>query len=143
MMEKQKYKWLILPAPVIALVFEIIPYGVKLIFSDGPENDFKQYVYTYSYFHIMPLAYGNWGPMITGVLTAIIIILMLIWCIKKNDKWSKAVIILTIIAFCTSLWIFGFTGAYTWISLVISLLLLVSEAVTVIAVIVRNRVKKT
>ena len=100
-------RWLVLLAPITALIFELLPYGVKLVFSDGPENNFRKYVSTYSYFHIMPLAYGNWGPMITGVLTGIIIILAIVWLFRKKENRPMAIIVLSIIALCTSLWVFA------------------------------------
>ncbi len=131
-MKKYLRKWLIIPLPVIALIFELLPCGVKMVFSDGPDNNFKQYVYSYSYFHIMPLAYGIWGPMITGVLTAIITVLAIIWIVRKKKKRPIAIIVLSVIACCTSLWIFAFNGAYSWISWVISSILIAESAIAII-----------
>ena len=131
-MNKRLQKNFIILLPIIALIMEIIPYGVKLVFSDGPENNFKKYVYTYSFFHLMPLAYGNWGPLITGILTVAIIILAVIWIIRKKNKWPKSIIVLSILAFCTSLWIFIFKEAYTWVSWIISFLLIAEVPVGII-----------
>lgn len=51
---------------ITAFILEVLPYGVAMIFSDGPN---KKIVRTYSYFSLMPFGYGEYAPLAAGLLT--------------------------------------------------------------------------
>ena len=71
----------------------LIPGGIAMNFSDG-HNIYMIYK---SYFSIMPIGYGNWVPIITAVLSIIILLMHF-----KNMK--KGALIFQSICTVTSLW---------------------------------------
>lgn len=50
-----------------ALLLELLPYGAVLVFATGPED---RLVRTFSYFNLILVGYGNFTPLLTGILTA-------------------------------------------------------------------------
>lgn len=60
---------------VTALILELLPYGVVLRFAN-PEGE--PWVKTYSYFSLLPFGYANFGPLITAILTCVLLILVAI-----------------------------------------------------------------
>ena len=92
-----KKRMLFLIIPVITLILEILPYGAVLNFgrlaSDGSIGYIRE---SYSYFDLMPFA--NFSPFVTAVLTCLILVLLLIYCITGNIK--LAVKIRNIICIC-------------------------------------------
>lgn len=95
-----KKRMLFLIIPVITLILEILPYGAVLNFgrlaSDGSIGYIRE---SYSYFDLMPFGYANFSPFVTAaVLTCLILVLLLIYCITGNIK--LAVKIRNIICIC-------------------------------------------
>ena len=70
-----------------ALALEILPWGAVLVFaspaSDGSIGRFRE---TYSYFSLMPVGYGMFFPMLTGVLTAVLLAVSLIQRRRPRKK---------------------------------------------------------
>ena len=67
--------------PIITLVLEILPYGAVCIFATSPIEKVKE---TFSYFDMIPFGYANFAPFITAMLTCVIFLLLIVFCIKGN-----------------------------------------------------------
>lgn len=129
---KKRLLYLILP--VVTLILEILPYGAVLNFmlpaaSEGiPPGRFRE---LYSYFDLMPFGYANFAPLITAVITCIVLLLVSIYCITGNQKW--AVMAKNILYVCAAFSLgplilgisfFSVVGALITISLIAELLLI-------------------
>lgn len=90
-------KMLLLLLPAVALVLEIIPNGVVLNFANPEGNPWRQ---TYSYFDLTPFGYANFGPLITAILTCVLLVLAVI-CLFKPQKGLNTAI-LTVAGFATA-----------------------------------------
>ena len=77
---KKRIRILILP--LIALILEILPYGAVCNFmlpsADG--TSVRRFRELYSYFDLTPFGYANFAPMITAVLTCVLVLLIVIYC---------------------------------------------------------------
>lgn len=85
-----------------AFILELLPYGTVLIFAPGPgETVVKQY----SYFSLTPVGYANFTPLLTGVLTAVILFLELISLCRyeKGAKGKNSAFICSVISVPLSL----------------------------------------
>ena len=105
---KMKKKMITLALLLSALVLEILPYGAVLNFANPEGESWRK---TYSYFSLTPYGYANFGPLITAILTCVLlVILVLSLLLKKN--WSKSISIISAIATLTSLapLMFGFSN---------------------------------
>ena len=71
--------------PVITLVLEILPYGAVCIFATSPTEKIKE---TFSYFDLIPFGYANFAPLLTAIITCLIFVLLLIFCIKGNVRMA-------------------------------------------------------
>lgn len=71
---------------ILTLILEILPYGAVCVFSDGV----TEYRETYSYFDLRPFGYANFSPLITAVLSCVILVLCIILCFRKSKKLNKA-----------------------------------------------------
>lgn len=81
-----KKRWLYLILPLVTLVLEILPYGAVCDFAN-PEGDPLRK--TFSYFDLTPFGYANFAPLITAVITCIVLLLGVIYCITGNHKWAS------------------------------------------------------
>lgn len=96
----------------IALVLEILPIGVVMVFATSPTERTTE---IYSYFSLIPVGYANVTPFLTGILTIVIILLGVIAFFKFSTaaKLRKAIFICSIISFLFSivpLLLFGTIG---------------------------------
>ena len=82
-----KKRLLLLVLPVITLILEIIPYGAVCNFArpatDGSIGHFRE---LYSYFDLTPFGYANFAPLITAVITCIILLLLILYCITGKHR---------------------------------------------------------
>lgn len=94
-----KKKMITLALLLSALVLEILPYGAVCNFAnpEGPPHRV-----TYSYFSMIPYGYGDFGPLITAILTCIMLIIIVISILIKKD-WNKSIRVISVIATLTSL----------------------------------------
>ena len=92
----KKISLVVLPAITIAL--EILPLGAVCIFAPSPTERVKE---TFSYFSPIPFGYANFAPLITAVLTVVILLLSLISL--KKDSVFNALFVLSIITAIISL----------------------------------------
>lgn len=86
---KKRFLYLILP--LVTLFLEILPYGAVCNFArpaaDGSIEHFRE---LYSYFDLLPFGYANFAPLITGIITCIVVLLVFIYCITGKQKWAIA-----------------------------------------------------
>lgn len=68
---------------VLALVLELLPTGVVLMFADGPGQQIPQ---SFSYFDLTPVGYGAWFPMLIGAATVLALILGLLCLWQRNAR---------------------------------------------------------
>ncbi len=82
---KKRLLYLILP--IVTLILEIIPYGAVCNFArpanDGSIGHFRK---LYSYFDLIPFGYANFAPMITGILSCFVLLLIVIYCITGRKR---------------------------------------------------------
>ena len=129
---KKRLLYLILP--IVTLVLEILPYGAVLNFmrpsiTEGASaGRFKE---LYSYFDLMPFGYGNFAPLITAVITCIVLLLIVVYGLTGKTKW--AVMAKNILYICTAFSLgplvfgvsfFSVVGALITISLISELILI-------------------
>lgn len=71
---------------LIAIILMATPSGIAMTFAPGPTERVTKY---FSYFSLMPFGYGNWFPIITALLTIVVVLLLLVGIRKANT--GKAV----------------------------------------------------
>lgn len=96
----------------IALILEILPIGVVMVFATSPT---ERTIETCSYFSLLPVGYANVTPMLTGILTVAIILLGIIVLLQfdKAHKFRKLIFICSIVSLLFSivpLFLFGTVG---------------------------------
>lgn len=96
----KKSRFLSLICPIAALVCEILPYGAVLNFWNPDGEPFRE---TFSYFDMTPFGYANFSPLITAILTCVILAVTVIFLIKPKKTAAKALAILSLIASVISL----------------------------------------
>jgi len=103
-----KKKMITLALLLSALVLEILPYGAVLNFANPEGESWRK---TYSYFSMIPYGYGDFGPLITALLTCVLLVIIVLSILLKKD-WSKSISIISAIATLTSLapLMFGFSN---------------------------------
>lgn len=82
---KKRLRYVILP--IITVFLETLPYGAVLNFgrpaSDGSIGYFRE---LYSYFDLMPCGYGNFTPLLTAVITCILLLMLMVYSITGKKK---------------------------------------------------------
>ena len=87
---KKRLPYLILP--IVTLILEILPYGAVCNFmlpstTEGvPAGRFRE---LYSYFDLTPFGWGNFAPLITAIITCIILLILLIYCFTGIERLTK------------------------------------------------------
>lgn len=96
----------------IALILEILPVGAVMVFATSPT---ERTIEVYSYFSMLPVGYANFTPLLTGILTILIILLGVI-ALFKFDKATcirKVIFVCSIVSLLFSivpLFLFGAVG---------------------------------
>ena len=88
-------KCFLVALPLLAIVMELLPYGAVLNFASPDSAPVR---HTYSYFDLTPFGYGNFAPLLTGVITYIILLLLVIYCI--TGKTGLAIMAKNILYVC-------------------------------------------
>lgn len=129
-----KKRLLVLLLPLITLILEILPYGAVLNFmhpsvTEGvPAGRFRE---LYSYFDLTPFGYANFAPLITAIITCLILLLLIIYCL--TNKQRLAIIARNILYVCAAFSLgplvlgfrfFSVVGALITITLIAELILL-------------------
>lgn len=82
-----KKRLLVLLLPLTTLILEIIPYGAVCNFAlpatDGSIGHFRE---LYSYFDLIPFGYANFAPLITAIITCIVLLLLILYCITNKQR---------------------------------------------------------
>ena len=94
-----KKKIITLALLLSALILEILPYGAVCNFANPEGEPWRK---TYSYFSMIPYGYGDFGPLITAILTCILLVIIVLSLLLKKN-WSKSISIISAIATLTSL----------------------------------------
>ena len=84
--------------PALTIVLELLPLGAVCIFATSPTERVRE---TFSYFSLIPFGYANFTPLITAILTVVILLLSLISL--KKDSVFNALFVLSIITAIISL----------------------------------------
>ncbi len=88
-----KKRLLYLFLPIVTLILEVLPYGTVCNFlrpavTEGvPAGRFRE---LYSYFDLTPFGYANFAPLITAVITCLITVLLVLYCITGNARIATA-----------------------------------------------------
>lgn len=96
----------------IALILEILPVGAVMVFATSPT---ERTIEVYSYFSMLPVGYANFTPLLTGILTILIVLLGVI-ALFKFDKATcirKVIFVCSIVSLLFSivpLFLFGAVG---------------------------------
>ena len=127
-----KKRLLVLFLPLITLILEILPYGAVCNFArpatDGSIGRFRE---LYSYFDLVPFGYANFAPLITAIITCIILLLLIIYCITNKQRFAN--IAKSILYVCTvfslgplvlGVRFFSILGALITVTLIAELILL-------------------
>lgn len=78
-----KKSFLYLIIPIITLILESLPYGVVCIFATSPTERIRE---TFSYFDLTPFGYANFTPFFTAIITCMVFVLLIAYCIKGNPN---------------------------------------------------------
>ena len=78
-----KKRCLYLILPIVTLILEILPYGAVCVFASSPTERVKE---TFSYFDLTPFGYANFAPLITAIISCLIFVMLLVFCIKDNVR---------------------------------------------------------
>ena len=123
----KKIRLVVLPAITIAL--EILPLGAVCIFAPSPTERVKE---TFSYFSPIPFGYANFAPLITAVLTVVILLLSLI-SLKKNGVFNSMFVlsiitaVISLLPLVYGLSYFTFVGALITMALVTECILIKTQ----------------
>jgi hypothetical protein len=95
-----KKRWYCLILPILTLILEILPYGAVLNFmlpsADGTSvGHFRK---LYSYFDRTPFGYANFAPLITAVLSCIVLLLVGVFCLTGQRKWAVVPVMFYVLA---------------------------------------------
>lgn len=98
---KAMYSFILL-SQVIALILEVFPDTLMLPFASGPNQWVTK---TFSYFSLTPFGYAEFSPLLTGVLTIVVIVLSAVSLmdVKKTWKLQNADFIIAFIALVFSI----------------------------------------
>ena len=110
-MKTKKSLFVILP--LVALILELLPYGVVLSFANPDGEPWRK---TYSYFSMMPFGYANIGPLITAILTCVLLVLVVIYLSKPRKGLNTA--ILNVAGFATAASILPLMFGFDYITVI-------------------------
>ena len=80
---KKRFPYLVLP--IITLILEALPYGAVCVFAASPTDRIRE---TFSYFDLTPFGYANFAPLFTAIITCLVFILLLAYCMKGNVRFA-------------------------------------------------------
>ena len=97
-MKKKNFLFVIIP--IVALVLEVLPWGVVMNFANP---DGKPWRYTYSYFDMMPFGYAIFPPLLVAICTCVLFVLTIVYVFRQNSTIFKAITITNAAALILSL----------------------------------------
>lgn len=72
---------------VLTVILEILPYGAVCVFMDDGGIEIRR---TYSYFSLIPYGYADFSPLITALLSCVILVFCVVLCFRKSQKLNSA-----------------------------------------------------
>lgn len=124
-----KKRLVLLILPIITIILESLPNGVVLHFwaSQGTATK-KEY---FSYFDTILFGYANFSPLITAIVTCLILLLLIIYCFINKRGFLTVTITLVYIGILLSVCplIFGLknltiVGAFVTVTLIAEVVIL-------------------
>ena len=96
----------------VALVLEMLPIGAVMVFATSST---ERTIEVYSYFSMLPVGYANFAPLLTGILTILIILLGVIALFRFDKAASirRTIFVCSIISLLFSIvpvFLFGTVG---------------------------------
>ena len=125
-MGKRKRSFFLLAITILTLILELLPSGAVLEFAHmSPELTLGYYEEHFSYFDPIVYGYGDFGPLLTAVLTCMLAVITVITVFFENRAVRialRVVSVLTLLCSMTPM----LTGCYSLVGGAISALLLVT-----------------
>ena len=121
-----KKKITVLCILLCTLVLEILPYGAVCNFGNPDGEPFRK---TYSYFSLIPYGYAHFSPLITAVMTCVLLLIVLIAILFKKELGKKTAVfsgICAAISLCPLLYGIAY---YSIVGALISLALIAATAI--------------
>jgi hypothetical protein len=85
----------------VAFILEILPFGAVCNFATPEGETIRK---TYSYFSLVPYGYANFFPLMTAILTVILLPFLLFSLVTKSEKAENTAFFVsfagTILSFC-------------------------------------------
>lgn len=78
---------------LLALALEITPWGAVLNFALDDGETIRK---TYSYFSMIPFGYANFFPLMTAIMTCLLVLFLLIALIRKSEKAANTAFFLSL-----------------------------------------------
>ena len=118
----------------VALVLEMLPIGAVMVFAT---SSIERTIEVYSYFSMLPVGYANFAPLLTGILTILIILLGVIALFRFDKAASirRTIVVCSIISLLFSIvpvFLFGTVGM-TAASYAVSCAILLSNCLQAVA----------
>lgn len=118
----------------VALVLEMLPIGAVMVFATSST---ERTIEVYSYFSMLPVGYANFAPLLTGILTILIILLGVIALFRFDKAASirRTIFVCSIISLLfsiVSVFLFGTVGM-TAASYAVSCAILLSNCLQAVA----------
>ena len=118
----------------VALVLEMLPIGAVMVFATSST---ECTIEVYSYFSMLPVGYANFAPLLTGILTILIILLGVIALFRFDKAASirRTIFVCSIISLLFSIvpvFLFGTVGM-TAASYAVSCAILLSNCLQAVA----------
>ncbi len=124
---KSRRLWLVL-LPAAAVLLELLPYGAVLNFGVQAEDGSIETIQrTYSYFSLTPFGYALFGPLLTAVLSCLLVALGVLYLWRGKGKAALKVLSVIAVLLSLSPLLYG-VNYFSALGAVISALLL-AEAV--------------
>lgn len=113
-----KKRFWLLPLPIITLVLELLPWGAVLRFANPEGEPFRV---TTSYFDLLPLGYANVGPFFTAVLSCVMFLFLVIYCLTGKEKLLSPIKLSLVFCVAFSLLpLFFGLPYYSWVAALIT-----------------------
>ncbi len=107
---------------ILIIILELLPYGAVMRFATAPGEILVE---LYPYFSLLPFGYANFGPLLTALLSVVLLAFTLVFVFV--GKARKGITVISVIAFITSLMPLMFGFAYvSFVGVLISVLLLLN-----------------
>lgn len=80
-----KKRIMMLCATIVAFILEILPYGAVCLFANPTGKSWRR---TYSYFDLTPFGYAHFSPLITAILTCVLLVLIVVSLVLKRKLYT-------------------------------------------------------